>query len=124
MAQEIVTVTFISCADNKVCEIDGKPVGPEYFGVDDTAFREWLEYNGMPRCGGFTKSGRRCNFAHSGLMCLPDEFTRRHRVEMCHLHQKIGAFRHVLDGGCVLITPHKFLPPETKEGRPHMRRKS
>ena len=101
-------VSFISWAGQKRCEVDGEPVGPNDFGVGDNLFNEWLEYTGHPRCGGFTKSGRPCNCVPSGLMCWPIEFKRRHRAEFCHLHQEKGAFRQLIDGGCVLLMPRKW----------------
>lgn len=104
------TVSFSSGFDGAVCKVEGKPVGPNDFGVDDALFSEWLRYRGMPRCCDFTKSGRRCeNMVKPSIpTCSPVDFDRRHRAEFCHLHQEKGAFRQLIDGGCVLLTPRKW----------------
>lgn len=85
--------------------VDGDAVCREYFGFDtNETFHEWIRYTGTPRCGGFTKSGRRC---HSRQIHLrPGRVQPAASAGTALPAQKKGAaHRQVLAGGCVLLTP-------------------
>jgi hypothetical protein len=113
MPPGMVMISFVGYGDDRFVEVDGQRVGPEYFGFnDDELFREWLRHLGSPRCGGSAKSGKRCNSTPGDFAYSPGDFKRRHRVDRrfttCTEKGETGAFRHVLDGGCVRLLPRAF----------------
>ena len=101
--------SFVGWGRQRIAYFDGVEVGPDDLGLDAAMFAEWVQCMGQPRCGGHTKSGRRCDFAPVGFKCDGLEFAQQHRVVMCHLHKPHKQYeRTELDGGCVLIKPAKW----------------